>query len=132
MSLKIKLADFYNVLYERYGDFHQPTFELTLLSACAGNIAATLFILFYITRNTARATNKIFDESCIEEDTGRPPELLYEGELPMKPSQNETILKTPNSSSKRKQVGAKVYVSSDCLPTIIAYTDYNTVHRKYY
>jgi hypothetical protein len=119
MSYQLKVTELYNILKARYSVFHQPTFELTLISMCAGNFTALFVILCYISRMKPaiyklREPNDGFID-CEHNDVGD----IYSSP-PLEPQGNVTLLKTANTNVRRKLARSKVYFS-DMLPVVTAY-----------
>jgi hypothetical protein len=99
------LASLQNKFYERYNIIHQPTFELVLISACAGNLAGTILIGYYFRKYHFYRVNDV-----VVNDIPEIGEILYEGE---NPKEHITLLKTPKT--KRKSVYTKLFIA-DYLP----------------
>ena len=115
----MSLANLYNLLSERYSNFHQPTFELTMMSMCAGNISAVIVIGYYMNRVIRVTKPKNTDENKNFIDC----EHIHNDIEPVYLEENNTLLKTQNTNVRRKQVHTKVYIS-DILPII------NTIPNK--
>jgi hypothetical protein len=99
---------------ERYGDFHQPTFELTLISSCAGNIFATIFIMCYLSKTKTRKNDLNNDQQIhLAVHNAEMGNILYDSEDKLRFNENVTLLKTPKA--KRKSVYARVFIA-DYLP----------------
>jgi len=118
MSYQLKITELYNILKERYGVFHQPTFELTLISMCAGNFTALFVILCYISR-----MKPVIYKLGVPNDGFIDCEHNNEDDIytpPLEPQGNVTLLKTANTNVRRKLARSKVYFS-DMLPVVTAY-----------
>jgi hypothetical protein len=115
----MSLANLYNLLSERYSNFHQPTFELTMMSMCAGNISAVIVIGYYINRVIRVTKPKNNDKNKNFIDC----EHIHSDIKPTYLEENNILLKTQNTNVHRKQVHTKVYIT-DILPVI------NTIPNK--
>ena len=106
------LISLHSKFIERYGDFHQPTFELTLISACAGNIFATICVLCYLSKTRKNDLDNE-DQIPLAVHNAEIGPILYNGEDKLRFNENVTLLKTPKA--KRKSVYARVFIA-DYLP----------------
>jgi hypothetical protein len=119
MSYQLKVTELYNILKERYGVFHQPTFELTLISMCAGNFTALFVILCYISRMKPVIYKLgVPNDGFIDCEHNTCVDNIYS---PASESGGSvTLLKTANTNVRRKLARSKVYFS-DMLPVVTAY-----------